>query len=410
MKRFHSGQIGASLGRTIPNHRRRGWGSLAHPRLLLPDESGGPGSRRCFIAASKLLSALFFGFGLLCDFSASDFSTCLHWPLNATLPTLSSHVATWDGAHYLFLAQQGYRSGSSSCAFYPLWPMVIRLAAAMAHISPLLAALALANALSVAVFTFFQRAGDAQAQCGPVITRNALLLFLAFPGAVFFSFPYTESLYLALVFVWFLGIQREAYLWPALAAFLLPLTRPVGVFMLVPFAWHLFEKRKPRRYWLLLLAPLGGWAAYFGLMGLWTGNPFEGFAAQKNYPNAPSISNMFHLGNFFQSFLNVGSLDGMLDSVLDRFCFLLFLAALPFIWRLDRTWFWYALPVGLVPAMTSYFMSYRRYIMACFPVFFVVAQLLARTGRRWVFWYYVVLMALLHAWAVVQFVNFNWAG
>ncbi len=157
---------------------------------------------------------------------------------------------------------------------------------------------------------------------------------------------------------------------------------------------------------LLVLCPLLGYAAYLGLMYHWTGNPFEGFDAQKAYPNWPSNKNMFNLAGFANALLNVGSVDGMVD----RVCFVLFLGLLPAVWTLNRTWFWYVLPAGLVPAVTSWFMSYRRYFMVCFPVFVTLAQLIARTKSRWPFWGCVGLLAALQAWAVARFVNFGWAG
>jgi hypothetical protein len=162
-------------------------------------------------------------------------------------------------------------------------------------------------------------------------------------------------------------------------------------------------------HWLLLLCPLLGYATYFATMYAWTGNAFEGFEAQKAYPNSPSISNMFDIPAFWRAFSNMGSVDGVKDSVLDRGFFLLFLTLLPAVWKLNRTWFWYTLPTGLIPALSNYFLSYRRFIMVCFPLFIVLAQLLAK-GPRWMFWYYVALLGALQAWAVSRFVSFGWAG
>ncbi len=161
---------------------------------------------------------------------------------------------------------------------------------------------------------------------------------------------------------------------------------------------------------LLALCPLLGYAAYFGLMHVWTGNAPEGFEAQKNYPNSPSIANMFNVTGFTNALLNIHSLDGMMDSALDRVFFVLFLALLWPIYRLDKTWFFYVLPAGLVPVLSSWFMSYRRYLMVLFPLFVVPALLLRKAQSRWLFWYYVVLLAALQAWAATRFVNFNWAG
>jgi hypothetical protein len=259
-----------------------------------------------------------------------------------------------------------------------------------------------------------------QRRWGREISRDALILLLAFPGALFFSFPYTESLYFAVVMLFFRGLELERWAWVAVAGLLLPLTRPTGIFILLPLAWFCFQRRrrespqpilaKRNIIWCLVLCPLLGYAAYFGLMHAWTGNPFEGFAAQKAYPNSPSIKNMFNVAGFWHAFTNIDSLDRMMDGVLDRAFFVLVLALLPLVYRLDKTWFWYTLPAGVVPALTSWFMSYRRYIIVLFPIFVVLAQLLAKTKSRWLFWYYVVLLGALQAWAVVRFVNFKWAG
>lgn len=382
------------------------------------------------LAAKTLLVVVAVG-AVFMTFDEGQFESAFaRWPRTET-PTLASRFSTWDIAHYLRLSQEGYEAGSPSCAFYPLWPGAIRVATTVLGGRSLLAGLLLANGLSLVGLGLLYRV--IERQCGPRISRDTLILMLAFPGALFFSFPYSESLYLVLLMWFFWGLEQERWTWTGVSAFLLSLARPLGVFVLLPLAWHLFERgwlwgRAPLPLRggeeearpvaavkdlanfagrgnravpkLLLLCPLLGYAAYFGLMYVWTGNVLEGFEAQKAYPNSPSIKNMFNLSGFTDALLNVHSLDGMMDGALDRVFFLLFLASLPPIYRLNRTWFYYALPAGLVPALTSWFMSYRRYTMMLFPVFVVVAQLLSKSRSRSLFWYYVILLAVVQAWAV----------
>lgn len=420
------------------------------------------------VVGAKLLLAIAVALGLcFASFNTTQFrSAYARWP-ERDYPNLSSRFATWDIAHYLQLSQEGYKAGSASCAFYPLWPLVIRAATALTGGWPVLTSLVLTNVLSlIGLWLLYQLV---ERHFGASVSLDSLILMLAFPGALFFSFPYSESLYLVILMLLFWSLELKRWFWTSLAAFLLPLTRPVGIFIVLPLTWFLYEQwrnvspdsepvtgggtfgertaqggsrpessdcssrsksalippgfrwsgltsaatdrigRFAHRQWLLLLCPLLGCATYFGTMYAWTGNAFEGFEAQKAYPNSPSIKNMFDLPAFWSAFTNVLNLDGMMNSALDRGFFLLFLALLPAVWKLNRTWFWYVLPTGLVPAMTSYFMSYRRYIMVLFPLFIVLAQLLAK-GPRWMFWYYVILLAALQAWAVFRFVNFNWAG
>lgn len=381
----------------------------------------------------KTLVALMAAVGLLSVFNAGQFQTAFaNWSPSGA-PTVSSRIAAWDVAHYLHLSQEGYAAGSKSCAFYPLWPAAIRVATALLGDRQVLAAMLLTNALSLIGFWMLYRL--IERRCGVATAGDSLILMLAFPGALFFSFAYSESLFFALVMLFFWGLELERWAWVGIAGVLLPLTKATGVFVLLPLAWFLYERRshstgcstgvsllgsrgqdarttawKQLAPWLLVLCPLLGYAAYFGLMYVWTGNALEGFDAQKSYPNSPSIKNMFNYAGFGSAFLNVQTLEGMMDSALDRACFLLFLALLVPIYRLNKMWFFYVLPAGLVPALSSWFMSYRRYIMVLFPMFVVLAQLQGKARRRWLFWYYVALLAALQAWAVKQFVCFRWAG
>jgi hypothetical protein len=100
----------------------------------------------------------------------------------------------------------------------------------------------------------------------------------------------------------------------------------------------------------------------------------------------------------------------MMDSLFDRALFVLFLCLLPLVYRLNKTWFFYTVAAGSVPALTSWFMSYRRYYVVLFPLFIVMAQLVARAKNRWLFWYYVAILGAIQVWAIIQFTTFNWAG
>lgn len=221
---------------------------------------------------------------------------------------------------------------------------------------------------------------------------------------------YTESLFFLLVIVAFYAMRKEYWFLVGIAVFLLPLTRAVGVFILVPLAWQLWEEKKLFKNWLLLLVPLAGYGAYFGLMYIFTGNALAGFDAQQAFPHAPSIANILNLSGFWNSFMNMQSIYGMRNSILDRAFFLLLLALLPFVWKLNRTWFFYTLLMGVVPAMTNWFMSYRRYIIVCFPIFVVLAIQMEKSKHKRFYWYYIGLLALLQIVAIVLTANYSWSG
>jgi hypothetical protein len=364
-------------------------------------------------------------------FSEADFhAASRRWPMDGNTIDWTTQVAAWDGAHYLYLAEVGYERGSPSCAFYPLWPLLIRLGKYLTLGDPVVAGLILANGFSIAGLWLFYRlvAGRHGAEVGFL----ALAFLLAFPGAIFFSVIYTEPLFFLLTMVFFLGLFQEKPGWVAITGFLLPLTRAVGVFLLLPLAWRALEKawhdwqatmplqgKSWKRLLRLVLvrrevwamgAVLAGYATFFGIMYESTGNAFEAFAAQKHYANQPSIGNILNVAGFAKAFIHIDGLHTVAGSVFDRALFVLFLVCLPAIWRLDRLYFWYALGTGLVPAMSNWFFSYNRFFILCFPVFIVLARKWRGAENLWLRWLVVVLAGTVQVIFLIRYLNFFWTG
>lgn len=360
-----------------------------------------------YLVCIKLAVLALFTFGISC-FSI-DLEGRLIWGWQGPdVKEWISKLQGWDGNYYLELASEGYRSTSSANAFYPLWPGVIRFFSFLTGCKPVWVGFWVSNFCSlVGIWLFWKLISE---EYGSKISKYTLCFLMAFPGALFFCMLYTESLFFLLVIVAFYAMRKEYWFLVGIAVFLLPLTRAVGVFILVPLAWQLWEEKKLFKNWLLLLVPLAGYGAYFGLMYIFTGNALAGFDAQKAYPHAPSIANIFNLSGFWNNFTNMQSIYGMRNSILDRAFFLLLLALLPFVWKLNRTWFFYTLLMGVVPAMTSWFMSYRRYIIVCFPIFVVLAIQMEKSKHKRFYWYYIGLLALLQIVAIILTANYGWSG
>lgn len=370
-----------------------------------------PARRKLLLVVLGLKAATFLiALGAITFFPAFDerqYQNVIHWPREGP-PTLATYFATWDGAHYLFLSEKGYQSGSASCAFYPLWPGLIRACSWLAFGNHFIAGLLLANLLSTVAFLVFHY--FVERHHGLPIANTAVTLLLAYPGAVFFSFIYTESLFLLLVVLFFLCLFAERYVWVAVIGFLLPLTKAVGVFCLFPLLLHLWLKRARGRTYLACYGPILGYATYFGIMYFTTGNALEGFEAQRFYPNQPSVAHLFDLPGFLAHLVMPLQLHGMLDSALDRGLFLVLLACLYPIWRMNKVYFVYACFVGLVPAASSWFLSYTRNVMICFPLFIIAARLLDRRDGGFLLWYAVVLSGAFQIWFLLRYINFVWVA
>ena len=329
------------------------------------------------------------------------------WPLTGQ-PTLATHWTTWDAAHYLQVAEQGYAKGQPRCAFYPLWPALI----AVIHqvgVPTALAGVLLSNVFSgVAAWLFFLYA---ERKSGTLAASLALTLLLLFPGSLFFQFPYTESLFLLLLMGLVLSLEGGNTVGLILCAFLLPLTRPSGQFLVVPLAYLVWTQRS-RQSVTALVALLVGIGSYYGFMGLMTGNPLEGVQAQHFWRQNRALSGSLLLRPLesIQAFFNVTTWHGYTGSLLDRLIFLGFCAGLPWLWRRNKEWFWWAVALGLAPALFNSFVSFLRFASVVWPLFILLGERLVRLKQPWLLAAVFFPAVTLHLWLLWEHVNFRWAG
>jgi hypothetical protein len=107
--------------------------------------------------------------------------------------------ARWDALWYYTIAAEGYRragdpSQQQTLVFFPLYPFLMRTAGvAVAH-QTLLAGLAISIGAFLAALVFCYRLARLDADDDR--SAFALMLIATYPFAIFFSAPYTESLFL----------------------------------------------------------------------------------------------------------------------------------------------------------------------------------------------------------------------
>ncbi|MCL6589259.1 MAG: hypothetical protein K6U80_04820 [Firmicutes bacterium] len=174
-------------------------------------------------------------------------------------------LANWDGEWYLKIATKGY--DLQSAAFFPLYPLTIRLLHTLG-INLTIAALLAANlALFGAAIVFYRLM---KLDYPEDICRNAVWYLMLFPTSLYFSASYTESLFLFLVLTAFYNARRERWLLAGLAGLLAALTRNWGVFLLIPLFYEYLDRIqfnlrlvKVKALWLLLIPTgLAGFMAY----------------------------------------------------------------------------------------------------------------------------------------------------
>ncbi len=346
-------------------------------------------------------------------FNIRQYVTNYHYP-PAESPNYTSLLKTWDTSHYLRLSDEGYQVGTMSTAFPPLWPMSIRAVHKATFLPHLYAGMLASFLFSIlGIFLFFRLV---YAEFGKDVAELATLFLLAYPGALFFQFPYTESLFLCLVMLFFLTLRDRRYGLVTLLVILIVLTRVVGVFLIFPLLYHLFvlyQEKAPQKRgaWLALSAPFLGYAAYLFFMWWTTGHLFEASAAQKRFIAQPSIAKLFDIPGFLQTSFGVRYMHHYLGSLLDRLWFLFFLIV--FVWMLrKRMWLYatFAFPMGFLPAILTSYMSYTRYLATVFPVFIACAIFFAPERRRVGRWLLLAVFVIVQQILLIRHINFIWAG
>ncbi|MEU3722215.1 hypothetical protein [Streptomyces sp. NPDC031705] len=197
---------------------------------------------------------------------------------------------SWDSVWYLGIAAHGYgrtqmwaASGSvqSDYAFFPLYPLLVRLAGGGPG-AGLAVAWAAAAVAAVGVYRVGERLLGARA--GVLLVG----LWAALPHAVVLTLAYTEALLAALAAWALYALLRERWLWAAGLAALAGLTRPTGVAVAAAVTALAVRElavrgnRAPGVWAAALLAP-AGWAAYVLAVGVHRHDALGYFAVQRQW-------------------------------------------------------------------------------------------------------------------------------
>lgn len=263
----------------IPGTRRPHVPAAAPPRALVPR------TRRALRRAAPALVAhlAVHAAGLLL------LALWAHRGHHGVWPILA---AQWDANWYLGIADHGYTPGlgtsynTNNMAFFPLYPLLVKVVAVVTPGTRASTGLGLAVAVSfVAAWGVFA-VGDRLhgRRVGVLLT----VLWAALPVGLVQWMGYTESLFTAFAAWGLYAVLTDRWLWAGTCAALAGLTRPTGVAVAVAVtvaALLSLRGRFSRRALAgALLAPLG-WCAYVGWVGLRLGRWDGYFAVQRLWHN-----------------------------------------------------------------------------------------------------------------------------
>lgn len=280
--------------------------------------------------------------------------------------------ANWDGQHYLILADSGYNTVEASRAFFPLFPILIRLTNLFFR-NFYLSAFVLNLFLSYTLSWIFYQYGTYH--IGKKSTGLALISFLCFPTAFFMTVFYSETLFLLLLlgFLYFYEIKKNY--WSLVFAVLLPLTRAqagfVAVALFVFVIYKLIKKEKVNLKYeaLNLSAFVLGSILYLVFFYLATDSPFSGIEAQSLYLFNNSFINIFKPWRFLQS-LFTPSTEWFTynNAIIDKiFIVVIFLCLLVIIKAKNPLWLIFYLFLIYPPASMGQGGAFTRYSLIVIP-------------------------------------------
>lgn len=214
------------------------------------------------------------------------------------IPNFLVNFANYDGAHYLHIAHNGY--GGFEQAFFPLFPLLVKVSTQFFYNSYFLSGFYLSNIFFLGgIFVFWKFL-----TLIGISKRNIVWFFLflfAFPTSFFFGAVYTEGLFFFLVATSFYALVKKNWILFIVASYMAALTRLMGVFLCIP-ALLLFVgeaqniktafmswSRIDRKIWghlgklIPLLAPIAGLASYMIYLAKTTGDPLLFYHLQTSF-------------------------------------------------------------------------------------------------------------------------------
>jgi hypothetical protein len=198
----------------------------------------------------------------------------------------------WDSGYYGDIALYGYpHSISAKWEFFPFYPILMGTVGRMLAITGLIpltlgvyvAGCAISNFAFLGSVYYLYKLSERVFSNLRIAFDSAIFLAL-FPAGVFLSAVYSESLFLLLT-VSSLYYWRVGRTWRSgILGFFASLTRPVGIFLVIPFLYETLVDPSRRRASSLIgpaALTLLGYLAFMGYSQFMTGTPFANFVSER---------------------------------------------------------------------------------------------------------------------------------
>jgi hypothetical protein len=348
--------------------------------------------------AFRILSALL---AFLVNVALPDYRPDQFKPMSGTANQFWDTFVRHDSGWYYQIARDGYRfvvggppvglGKPGKIAFFPVYPLLMRYAGRLfghGPAAPYLGGILVSwTAFAGAMVTLWYLA---RLDLDDERARRAVVLATVFPFAFFFGAVYTESVFLLATVAAFYCFRPRRWALGGCAGAVATATRVNGILMLPALAWIAWRETQPSLRdrlhaalgLLLATAGLGAYSLYIYRL---TGNPLEWAQSIERWNYYPGGTPWLGLARLVEAIAThpyqyfVSERLAPFDT-LNGLAALLFVSAIPFIWR--RLGFAYALFMAAnlwLPLSSGQYEGLGRYCAVLFPFFIWAAQLSAGT-------------------------------
>jgi hypothetical protein len=303
--------------------------------------------------------------------------------------------ARYDSGFYEGIAYGGYTpvaGGRSNIAYFPIYPMLIRGVGRIFerhHATHYLAGIFISWTCFVLAMVALYKL--ARLDLPRARAERAVLLAAVFPFAFFFGVAYSESTFVLFAILAFYGFRTRRWLLGGVCGAVATATRVPGIMMMPALAWAAWVSAEPtprdrNRAALGLVLAASGFGAYCAYIYHLTGNPFEWAATLQRWGYYPGGSPWTALANLAGRLMThpyaylAGERMGPYDA-LNGVAAILFLTAIPFVWRrLGTAYGLFMLASLLLPLSSGQYEGLGRYCAVLFPCFIWLASLRSRAA------------------------------
>lgn len=361
----------------------------------------------------------------------------------STLPRWFTRWGNFDGGAYILLSERGYRDVGLLQAFFPAYPLLIRLIVnTVSFLFPLSEAADLnfrfiiPLAINFICFIGFLHLFNEylKLRFDQSERKNILLAFLFFPTTFFLHGIYTEAFFLSLLTLSLYSYQQKKWLILFCSLSLLCATRIVGVLLIPAIIFDMFihfnkysgfSTRKVIQF--LTKMPLEILAVSSGVIGLGGymlylfivfGDPLYFFSVQSSF-GAGRQSNLVSflqvVWRYFKILWTVKPIDWKYFAYVQEFIATIGTLAVLMIGfihsrvtKLTIPEVAFSFAAIFLPALTGNFSSMSRYILVCLPIYIIFGQYISKHPIAKVA--YILICSVLSFINIMLFIQGRWVA